>query len=291
MNIGYFSSEFCNDLKYFARSNQAGAAYFNRIRKRIQTRAVHFQLPHGGYILPKATDEVFIDTDILRPPFPTTVIEYSEGGGELRVGETPSTKRLVLAVDEADGVTLFPAYYADNHDLWQPPNIYWRFMYGRSFALSRTKPRDFYDDDAIRYGEGWPGVVASVKMPMSLEQYASMELRNVNQELSVYMDFCMALSQYETEIIDQKPDAQVQKLRRLRGKKPLYTYKVITITGKRKVSKEAKGGTHASPVTHLRRGHWRNYKSGKRVWVEATMINGKDGMVVKDYKVEARHEQ
>jgi hypothetical protein len=291
VSIGYFSDEFCNDLKYFARSNPAGAGYFNRIRKRIQGRAVHFQLPHGGYILPKATDEVFIDTDILRPPFPTTVIEYSEGGGELRAGETPSTKRLVLAVDEADGVTLFPAYYADNHDIWQPPNLYWRFMYGRSFTLSRTKPRDFYDDDAIRYGEGWPGVLASVKMPMSLEQYASIELSNINQELSVYMDFCLAMSQYETEIVDQKPDAQAQKLRRLRGKKPLYTYKVITITGKRKVSKEAKGGTHASPVTHLRRGHWRTYKSGKRGWVEAALINGKDGMVVKDYKVEARYEQ
>jgi len=287
MSIGYFSSEFCNDLKYFARSNQAGAGYFNRIRKRIQTRAVHFQLPHGGYILPKEGDEVVIDTDILRPPFPTTVIEYSEGGGELRVGETPSTKRLVLAVDEGDGVTLFPAYYADNHDIWQPPNIYWRFVYGRSFALSRTKPKDFYDDDTIRYEEGWAGVVSSGEIPMSLDQYASMELRNINQELSVYMDFCLAMSQYETEIVDQKPDAQAQKLRRLRGKKPLFTYKIITITGKKKQS-QPRGGTHASPVTHLRRGHWRHYKSGKRSWVEAALINGKDGMVGKDYRVESR---
>lgn len=291
MSIGYFSNEFCDDLKYFAKTNPAGAGYFNRVRKRIESRAVHFQLPHGGYILPKANDEVVIDTDILRPPFPTTVIEYSEGDGKLRVDETPSTKRLVLAVDEGDGVTLLPAYYADYHDLWQPPTIYWRFIYGRSFALQRTKPTHFYNDDALRYGEAWPGVLAAVKMPMSLQTYASIELSNVGQELSVYMDFCMAMSQYETEIVDQKPDAQAQKLRRLRGKKPLLTYKVITITGKKKVSKEGKGGTHASPVTHLRRGHWRHYKSGKRAWVAAALINGKDGMVVKDYKVEARHEQ
>lgn len=288
MSIGYFSNEFCDDLKWFAKSNPAGAGYFNRIRKRIESRAVHFQLPHGGYILPKEGDEVVIETDILRPPFPTTVIEYTEGGGELRAGETPSTKRLVLAVNENDGVTLFPAYYADNQDIWQPPTIYWRFIYGRSFSLSRTKPRDFSDNDAIRYGECWPGAVAAVKIPMSLETYASIELSNINQELSVYMDFCLAMSQYETEIVDQKPDAQTQKLRRLRGKKPLMTYKVITITGKRKVSNEGKGGTHASPVTHLRRGHWRHYKSGKRSWVEATLVNGKDGMAVKDYRVEAR---
>lgn len=98
----------------------------------------------------------------------------------------------------------------------------------------------------------------------------------------------MAMAEYETEIIDQKPDDRQRKLRRMRGKKPLFTYKVITITGKRKVSKEGKGGTHASPVTHLRRGHWRHYKSGKRAWVEAMVVNGKDGIVAKDYKVESR---
>jgi hypothetical protein len=291
MSIGYFSDEFCEDLKKFAKRNHKAAPYFNKIRRRIQANAIHFALPHGGYILPKDGDEVSIDTDILRPPFPCTLIEYSEGGGFLMPGETPSTKRLVMAVDEGDGVAIFPAYYADDHDIWQPPNIYWRFLYGRRFSLSRTKPKDFQNDDAIRYEEGWAGVVSSAKIPMSLDQYASMELRNINQELSVYMDFCLALSQYETDIVEQKPDAQAQKLRRIRSKPPLFTYKVITITGKRKVYTETKGGTHASPVTHLRRGHWRHYKSGKRSWVEAALINGKDGMVAKDYKVEARNEQ
>lgn len=289
MSVGYFSDEFCDDLKKFAKQNAKGAAYFNKIRKRLQANAIHFQLPHGGYILPKASDEVVIDTDILRPPFPTTVIEYREGGSALSLGQTPSTKRLVMAVDDGDGVSLFPSYYADDHDMWQPPNLYWRFIYGRTFALSRTKPRDFYDDDAIQYREGWSNLLSSVKVPITLEQYASMELLNVNQELCVYMDFCLALSQYETEIVEQKPDAQAQKLRRLRSKPPLFTYKIITITGKRKVSTESKGGTHASPVTHLRRGHWRTYKSGKRGWVEAALVNGKDGLVVKDYRVEARH--
>jgi len=291
MSIGYFSDEFCSDLKSYAKTNKEAAPYYIRIKRSIQRHAIHFALPHGGYILPKDGDEVSIDTDILRPPFPVTVIEYPEGGGILGPNETPSTKRLVMAVDEGDSVVLFPAYYSDAYDMWHPPILYWRFKYSRDFTLSRTKPKDFVDSDVIQYGEGWNMAWKSQKFPMSIEEYASMELRNINQELSVYMDFCLAMSQYETEIVDQKPDAQTQKLRRLRGKKPLYTYKVITITGKRKVSKEAKGGTHASPVTHLRRGHWRHYKSGKRCWIEAAMINGKDGMVVKDYKVEARHDQ
>lgn len=288
MSVNYFSDELCDDLRKYVKAHPDGRAYYNNIRRRIQSNAIHFALPHGGYILPKDGDEVSIDTDILRPPFPCTLIEYSEGGGTLKPGETPSTKRLVMAVDEGESVALFPAYYSDAYDVWHPPIIYWRIKYGRGFSLSRTKPKDFMDDDVIEYKEGWKNAFASMKVPISLEEYASIELRNINQELSVYMDFCLAMSQYETEIVDQEPDAQAQKLRRIRSKSPLFTYKIITITGKRKVYTAPKGGTHASPVTHLRRGHWRHYKSGKRSWVEAALINGKDGMVAKDYKVESR---
>lgn len=287
MSIGYFSEEFCEDLRKYMKSNQDGAPYYAKIRRRIQSNAIHFQLPHGGYILPNESDEISFDTDIFRPPYPVTLIEFSEGGKDLGPGQTPSTKRLVMAVDEGDSVVLFPAYYSDAFDVWHPPIIYWRFKYGRAFSLSRTKPKKFVDDDVLQYGLGWATALQTAKVPLSLEQYASMEIRNINQELSVYMDFCMALDQYESEIVDQKPDEKMQKLRRMRGKKPLFTYKIITITGKKKKS-TARGGTHASPVTHLRRGHWRHYKSGKRTWVEAAVINGKDGMVVKDYRVESR---
>lgn len=38
---------------------------------------------------------------------------------------------------------------------------------------------------------------------------------------------------------------------------------------------EHQGGTHASPIPHDRRGHWRTYKiSGKRVWVNECKIKG-----------------
>lgn len=33
------------------------------------------------------------------------------------------------------------------------------------------------------------------------------------------------------------------------------------------------GGTHASPRTHLRRGHWRHLANGKVVWIQPTYIN------------------
>ena len=51
--------------------------------------------------------------------------------------------------------------------------------------------------------------------------------------------------------------------------------------------KEPKGGTHASPRWHKRRGYWRTMKkSGKRVWVRACEVGSKsNGMVYKDYQV------
>lgn len=46
------------------------------------------------------------------------------------------------------------------------------------------------------------------------------------------------------------------------------------------------GGTHASPVEHLRRGHWRTARNGRRFFVEARIINeGKGGRIEKDYIV------
>lgn len=33
------------------------------------------------------------------------------------------------------------------------------------------------------------------------------------------------------------------------------------------------GGTHASPISHERRGHWRTLRNGARVWVRACKVN------------------
>lgn len=50
---------------------------------------------------------------------------------------------------------------------------------------------------------------------------------------------------------------------------------------------EHKGGTHASPRWHKRRGYWRVMKkSGKQVWVRDCEVGSKsNGMVYKDYQV------
>lgn len=73
--------------------------------------------------------------------------------------------------------------------------------------------------------------------------------------------------------------------RAARGKGPiLFDWHTVTIEPpKRSIPM---GGTHATPRRHQCRGHWRNCKSGKRVWVkDCWRGDASKGVVFKDYKV------
>lgn len=70
--------------------------------------------------------------------------------------------------------------------------------------------------------------------------------------------------------------------------KSFYEIRRVVIGDAPKIIKgEYKGGTHASPRWHERRGYWRTMKkTGKVVWVRACEVGQKsDGMVYKDYEV------
>jgi hypothetical protein len=104
--------------------------------------------------------------------------------------------------------------------------------------------------------------------------------------LNTYLRFCVACHNYETEFADVEPDKAKNKMRRARGKAPLFTYKVLTI-GRKKPKSRRLGRTHASPRSHLRRGYFRTSRNGVRHWVQPCMVKGgTDGFVHKDYIVE-----
>ena len=56
--------------------------------------------------------------------------------------------------------------------------------------------------------------------------------------------------------------------------RPAYklSYTMVQLPGVRSERKAHQGGTHASPRQHERRGHWRTYRSGKRVWVKNCVV-------------------
>lgn len=70
-----------------------------------------------------------------------------------------------------------------------------------------------------------------------------------------------------------------------KGKVPLYDWHTVKIEPAIP-RKDSQSGTHASPRRHQCRGHWRNLKSGKRVWIkDCWKGDASKGTVFKDYKV------
>ena len=83
-----------------------------------------------------------------------------------------------------------------------------------------------------------------------------------------------------------KTNSLINRKRAAKGKPPLqYDWHTVTVEPP-KPKGESKGGTHASPRLHDRRGHWRTYPSGKKGWVKACKVgDGSKGAVFKDYKI------
>lgn len=70
-----------------------------------------------------------------------------------------------------------------------------------------------------------------------------------------------------------------------KGKAPHFSWHTVTIEPP-KPKQDHKGGTHATPRLHDRRGHLRRLPSGKTCWVKACKVgDASKGMVFKDYEV------
>lgn len=81
-------------------------------------------------------------------------------------------------------------------------------------------------------------------------------------------------------------EIQVNKKKLKKRKAPLIEFRLIKIEPTKPQLPSLPQGTHASPRQHWRRGHWRNCKSGKRVFVNPALIGDeKNGKIIKDYIV------
>ena len=81
-------------------------------------------------------------------------------------------------------------------------------------------------------------------------------------------------------------DGTMNAKRMRKGKKPLLEFRMITIDGRKPDLPSTPHGTHASPRLHWRRGHWRNTRTGKKVWIDPMLVGDeKNGKIIKDYAV------
>jgi len=276
MQPGHFLTGFLdalpNALKYYSKDDRIVAT---AVAKLARSRGVVFTV--DGYSKPEVDIEECFCKIPLTPPYPITVLEYELPPPKNLIAHKAPRPRVLVVQQEGEDVVLIPIEYYHEGDVgWIPPYA--------MFKISR-------DGDA-------PVSIAPLlnNSFAKAQELMTGENRDINDvmsnvmiaDLATYAEFCRTLHEHEVTFAEVVPDAAKNRMRRARGKAPLFTYKVLTI-GKKKRKSRHLGGTHASPRSHLRRGYYRTSRNGVRHWVQPCMVKGDtDGFVHKDYKVEGQ---
>ena len=205
----------------------------------------------GGF-----TDQQRADLDPVmthRPPFDKCFVVWK---GKTKTHASYEVLMLVAGNDPEDGITV---------SMWKGP----------TGTRLRPIPAMFYfiEGDQIRYG-------------------AVNDDEPVDKELAELM---LAQVGVWYGLMDRRTEAYVPTVRDTftnrrkmqQGKAPTYDWTTVYIDPAKPRS-DSKGGTHASPRLHDRRGHLRRLTTGKNVWVKACKVgDASKGAIFHDYKIEA----
>jgi hypothetical protein len=113
-------------------------------------------------------------------------------------------------------------------------------------------------------------------------------LVDTRDELQMMVQACAVLNCANVKTVDVRPSPTAMAMRAAKKKAPLFSYKVLQLAPDAgSDDKHGAGrGTHASPRTHLRRGHIRRLPD-RTLWISATLVNrgSANGAVSKDYQI------
>lgn len=239
----------------------------------------------GGLSYDQDKGEALRREDIpMRPPYPVTILEYMVAEPKVISADGVPLPRIAVISDEGDHALLtviqFTSAGSKGAFGWLPPMYAIAIPYEGPLSLATgVLLPDAYAAAEAKYDPDASNLAPDTTFGMYC-------IGRVLSDYVTYKEFCRALHEHEVTFDDIEPDAAKNRLRRARGKAPLFTYKVLTI-GKKKRKSAHQGGTHASPRSHLRRGYYRTSKNGVKHWVQSCMVKGETpGFVHKDYKVE-----
>lgn len=99
---------------------------------------------------------------------------------------------------------------------------------------------------------------------------------------------CMALLMSKSTKQEMEIAGESANRKRIKaGKIPLYSHRVVTINPDCRGG-GGRGGSHASPRLHWRRGHIRRYKTGCEIWIAPTLVGSADrGIITHEYRVKS----
>jgi len=205
----------------------------------------------GGF-----TDQQRADLDPVmthRPPFDRCFVVWK---GRTKTHASYEVLMLVAGNDPEDGITV---------SMWKGP----------TGTRLRPIPAMFYfiEGDQIRYGavnddEPVDKELAELMLAQVGVWYGLMDRR-----IYAYVPIVR--------------DTFTNRRKMQQGKAPTYDWTTVYIEPAKPRS-DSKGGTHASPRLHDRRGHLRRLTTGKNVWVKACKVgDASNGAIFHDYKIEA----
>jgi hypothetical protein len=88
--------------------------------------------------------------------------------------------------------------------------------------------------------------------------------------------------------IEHVAPIKLNKKRIAQGKCPVFSFKTlrVKVPNEGREKKPSLGGTHSNPRVHLRRGHIRRLPTGKSTWVQSCVVGSLEkGAVHKDYSI------
>jgi len=129
----------------------------------------------------------------------------------------------------------------------------------------------YVKDDQVRYN--------------AVDKNKTINNEDAEMILSFIGSWYESLSKRKEAYIPSVQKTFTNKRRLAKGKLPIYEWRTVTIEPV-EPRKSHKGGTHASPRLHDRRGHLRKLKNGKNVWVKPCKVgNASQGTVFHDYRI------
>lgn len=226
-----------------------------------QKDAVKFMLPKNGVLIEDEQLKGLADVEEIRLPYPKTILEY-----ETDFLDDEFTKTILICREDLKKgrIAILQWMYSKKYNEWAGAPI--ASIYTKQ-SLNRNDGSDikylisaFSEDEANGY------------------HYSSVALHNLLNAL--------ACSNVKIEKLERRKPLKGKKMDAL----PFDDYHVLTVatpSAKASVSNQTESiGDRHSPREHLRRGHIRRLQDGKKIWVNAAIINaGVGAKIHKNYAV------
>jgi hypothetical protein len=243
----------------------------------LATAAQKFLLPDGGVYLddPEFTA---LDADLeLALPFPVLALEYAVRGSDGRI----LTKNILLCEQEDDRIIFHPIMMVVGVEFASVDglpvdsvNRVWRPYQAGSIKTSGYRRPDGWSFRKLDHP------FADLKLFPSAISGNENDFVRENCELLLLFLNTLACSNVaiEASIPSKQPKAS-------KGALPFDIYHVLSVRSSSEGGQDH-GGTHRSPREHLRRGHIRRLSTGKKIWINAVVVNaGAGASVLKDYRL------